>query len=508
MKKFKLAFLALAAFSLLAALPTLAATPSAFIMKVEIFNAPDVEPSAPGLRNMVASRVAGEGYTVETGDAPSPNARWNLRTTITKLGGVYSIDAAIESIAPGGDGARTFEKVNSFDDLMGALEKTSERMRIRLEQLATAKPSAQPKAAAAVSGQPVAPVPYAPASAKATDFLTERKELFSAEGETSAMAVVDIDPAPGDEIILLMEGIVVILAPDGPDKMKELFRFEPDLYFPPVSLSAGDTDGDGIVEVFIVGQNDTRVFSQGYTVKDGTFTPRGDPIGAYLRVVKHPDEGDILIGNPTLGGVELFSRNIYRYVWSEDEYVKGDEINVPSSAHNLNSVNINWVRFAPGPGGLWFTMLDDHNSLRIYDTIEIKQAYSAETMIGGTRVGFRGEMRDVRQEEEGDFWEIDPAPAPVVAADGKRYIVIHDNIEESGFMPRRWGSYSSGTLTALNWDGLAISIGAKSAEYEGYFTTYATGKAPDGTQRLFVILITEEGMLMVDQTTHLLAFDF
>ncbi|RMG88446.1 MAG: hypothetical protein D6708_11500, partial [Candidatus Dadabacteria bacterium] len=143
---------------------SLAARPAAaadrlVVLPFEIYNAPDLDALKPGLEAALASRLDGPGYTVTRAHEARPED-WTVRTTVTRLGPTYSLDAAL--VPPEGaaaEGTRSYRTVKAPEELLGALEAVAGELRQHLLRHAQGGPSPAPV--------PAAPAPPAPAPGRA-----------------------------------------------------------------------------------------------------------------------------------------------------------------------------------------------------------------------------------------------------------------------------------------------------------------------------------------------------
>lgn len=510
--------LALAALAFVLPAQGFAAEPKLLIEDVEVFNAPEIEAYAPGLKPMLASRTDGEGYQVVSDSAQGEDAHWKLRTTITKLSNLYSIDAEVSPLVEGAGSVRTYETIASADELMDALEKISTQLRERLEKLVVALPKVAVQPVVVVAAPVVATLPVAsptsvtPVTAVAAQPvalvqpaqkpLSNYKIIASLKGESSVLEAVDLEGDGLVELMVLLEDEVSFFR-DEAAGLKLLWKAELDTRgFELKWISTADLDGDGRVELLAAGSDEAKVYTQAYSIADNSFTPLGEKVSGFLRGVDHPDLGRIVIGLPAIGGFEVFNPELSRWSFSGGELVKGEAIATPDA---IMPVNIEWVRYGPG-APLTTLVIDQQNRLRIYDE-QLDLSFKIEDPVKGTKVRFIGELRSVRNEDDGDLYEVNPPSASYSAPDGRVFTVVHDNISEAGLMPKISGSYSSGKLLSFSWDGLALTYGAATPDFPGYIVDMAIAPGPDGKTKLYALLIKETGLLLVDRDTKVIVFD-
>jgi hypothetical protein len=524
--KVLMATLALVALMIVLPLSAGADEPKLLVTGVEVFNAPEIEAYAPGLKPMLAGRIDGEGYQVVSDEAEAEGAHWKLRTTITKLSNLYSIDAEVSPLVEDAGSARTYETIKSPDELMAALETVGTRLRQRLEMLVVALPRAGlavPSAPAAVQlpaaapVQPAAPVvpvaPVIPMSSAVgaqpvvaqpqpvTNPFASYKVLAKLEGEGSVLEAVDLDGDGSIELVLLLDKVVHVYRDNG-ESLELLWKAELDTAFRLQWISTADLDGDGSVELLAAGSDEAEVFTQAFKISGTTVAPMGEKVFAFLRGMDHPDLGRIVAGLKSIGGSEVFKPELARWSFDGGKFVKGQPLSTPDA---LMPINIDWVRFAPG-AELSTLLVDQQNRLRIYDQ-QLDLQMTVEDPMKGSGVRFMGEFVSVRHEDDGSLWEVNPPTAYYRGADQKVYAVVHDNIGEASLMPKRTGSFTNGKLLSFTWDGMAMTHGGTTPEFPGFFSSLAIARAPNGKARLYALLIKEKGLIVVEQTTVVTAFD-
>lgn len=500
-----------------------------YVEPIEVFNSGEIKELAPGLRTMVGSRISGQNYKVTADSGESATSDFSLRTTITKLSGIISVDAELTSRTPGVDGARAYETVTGMEGLMKALEKVTERIKSRLEQAkdsitqAKAQPLSPPldrhppgwkpgvtPPAVSVPPAPAAPAieapkaeqaKPAPATAKTVgEQLAAYKELATINGEAVSIATGDVD---GDGIyeVLVVNGKNLSVYKETEDSLAPLWSGETDLSFKPLAITAGDADGDGKVEFFIAGKNDSDVYTQGYVFKGGKPEKKGLRAYAFMRAVTHPSKGPMLIGLKSLGGQEVFSPALRTFTWSGNEYVPGPEIEAPRLVSLLNA---GWVKFQDKAVSMM--LLDGENRLRIYGETQEK-LFTTDEPIGGASTRIEGEIKDPRNMEPGSLWEVNSLPVPFTGADGLTYALMTDN-KIGALVSTRWNILENGRLLAVRWDGNALHTGGQTPKFQGYFSAIAGGGTTKaGARKIYAVLVKTKGFLFKEYTSQVLRFE-
>ncbi|PLX40633.1 MAG: hypothetical protein C0608_08440 [Deltaproteobacteria bacterium] len=461
---------------------------------VEIFNAPELSAMGAGIQSVLASRVAGPGVEVVTGAEAGSSVDWKLMTTITLLGGVYSIDGSLIHVAGTKAGERTYETVSDKDKLMDGLTKVAQRLKNHLASSAPASAMPQSMTAAPVIAAKVESAPIQPnLPANVTGGLTGNYTLLGTfKGEPRSLDVMDTNGDGADDLIMLVEEELLIYTTRG-GSLAELARYPLDLPSRPLYASAGDIDGDGNAEVFISWSRNHIVYTKAYRLGANTLTPASEEAKAFVRLVKHPAQGFKLVGLPSKGGPEVFKKQLYSYSLAGNEIKEGDKI---VTKGNQMPVNVSWIT-ANGSGRVDTLMIDEFDHVRIYGPDNSK-LYETEEVVMGGRSFFEGEMRNQQTLLEGDRYEVN---SPASEING--LLVIHDNQE--GFqLTRNMGSYDNGVLRAYSWDGLAMRPVWMSPTFQGFFAATAPAKSQKG---LYALLVKSEGFLNKEYKASILLFD-
>ncbi|PLX43574.1 MAG: hypothetical protein C0609_07985 [Deltaproteobacteria bacterium] len=461
---------------------------------VEIFNAPELSAMGAGIQSVLASRVAGPGVEVVTSADSEKSADWKIKTTITLLGGVYSIDGSIVNVAGTKAGERTYETVSDKEKLMEGLSKVAQRLKNHLApsvpaasmpQTVGATPVVSPKIQSAPAMQAVSP-------AAGSGVTGNYSLLGTLKGEPRTLDVLDVNGDGADDFVMLMEEELAIYTVAG-GAAEHLISHPLDLPSRPLYASTADIDGDGSAEVLVSWSRNHIVYSKAYRLGANSLAPISEEVKAFVRIAKHPVEGFKLIGLSSKGGPEVFKRQLYSYSLEGNEIKRGKEI---VTKGNQMPVNVSWIS-ANGSARVDTLIIDEFDHVRIYGPDNSK-LYETEEVVMGGRSFFVGEMRNQQTLLEGDRYEVN---SPASELNG--LLVIHDNQE--GFqLTRNMGSYDNGVLRAYSWDGLAMRPVWMSPTFQGFFAATTPAKSEKG---LYALLVKSEGFLDKEYTASILLFD-
>jgi len=492
-----------------------AADYTVYVEPIEVFNSSEVRELSPGLRSMIASRITGNGYAVSTDEGAKAGALLNLRTTVTKLGGLLSLDSELYGKPGGPNGARAYETVPNVDELMKGMEKLCERIKLRLGQIAADPAYAQtapplpavpliekhpPGWSPHPAAEPKAPVVFAKSDVRTlAETLAGFKEAARLEGEAPSICAADINRDGAVEVVTV-SGKEFFVFRETETGLEKVWQGATGVGFTPLFVSAGDVDGDGAAEVFLAGSSGYDAYTQAYAWNGQGLVKKGQVTEALLRVQPDADRGVQLVGMKSVGGAEVLIPTLRVFAWTGKGYEAGPKVPMPDYVKTLNQV---WVRFEGGT--LSLLALDADRHLRIYDE-KLQKQFVSENRMMGSRSRIEGE-RDVRGTASGSAWELDSYPVMWKAQDGHVYAVVHNNFESS-YTPSSWGMFENGSLTAIRWDGAALHVGADSPKFQGYFSGVARGATDEkGRGRLYASLVKAEGTLFKSYKTIIFAFD-
>ena len=514
--------------------PALAAVPEVFIEPFSLYNTPDLDSLAQGLRSMLASRLEGEGYSVRTqGDAPTSAGNWVVRTSITRLGKIYSLDAALEPAAGSAEGSRSYQTAEGMEKLVPALQQVAEHLqadlliRIRMQPApadislpapAPQSPAPQPPAPQSPAPQPPAAVPAlssspgAPAAAgpppaddaEASLQAALRNQRLGPEvtGEATSMTVGDVDGDGNNEILVLMADTIVAFRDVG-GEIRQVWDSATPREFVPKTLSSGDIDGNRIPEVFVAGIRDHSPTTQALEWFGSALAPKGGRVFGFLRAVPHPEQGPLLLGMAGSAGASLFGPGIYNYRWDGTSY---DAEDLSSAPERAIGVNLDFLRL--GKQGQVVTVITtQRNELQGLDGVG-GVLFQLDEKVKESRVKLFGEEKN-RDYLDEDIVRISGRTLAYRSPTGRDYVLVYKNFSGlNRVFTRLNASFSGGQVVTYNWDGLGLSPGPGTSKYSGYVADIGMGTVTGAySPTLYVVLVRTDTGLFNDPATRLVAYD-
>ncbi|HSH68947.1 MAG TPA: FG-GAP-like repeat-containing protein [Deferrisomatales bacterium] len=491
--------------------------PTVFVESVKLYNTPDLDSLAPGLRSMLASRLEGDGYEVRTeGDSPTGAGDWLVRTSITRLGSTYSLDAALISADGAAEGARSYETTDKPDDLVPALDKVAERLRQELARTAHRPLAAAPAPAAvpaavpamvsppAAASAPVAPRVAAPAAttpANLQSALERQRTGPEIPGEGLSLAVADAD-ADGNLEVLVLTGDSIIAFRDRGGELVQVWENPAPQQFTPTALSAGDMDGNGIPELFLAGTRDHSPTTQALEWFGSALVPKGERSYGFLRAVPHPAQGVLLLGMAAGTGKDLFGRGVRRFRWDGSGYREDGKYPVSERAVGAN---LDFLRL--GDKQQVFTVITTQaDRVQGFDA-DGTTVFEIDDQVKGTKRKLFGLEHTAGTQDE-DIVQISGKTVGYHAPSGEDFVLVHKNGGGIGRLFARVASFSNGRILAYRWDGVGLSNAAQSPKYSGFFADIGLAPAAAGHgATLYAALVSDKAGFNKGQLTRVVAYD-
>ncbi len=483
-----------------------AAPPRIAVLPVEVYNAPDLIPLAPGLQAMLASRLDGQGYTVDVAEEPG-DAAWVVRTTITRLGGTYSLDVALEpGPANAAEGTRTYRTADRPEAILPALEAVAGTLKSHLAAtMPESPPPPKPARPGAVRPEPAqdtlpgrTPVQQTSGPPLRMDeVLRAHRPGPVHDGEALAVVVADLDADSVPEIVVLTPDALVAFHDAGGD-LRKLWEVPTPRGIRPATLSAADLDGNGRPELFVAGMNETHPVSQALEWFGSALASKGPRFAGFVRVVRQAPDPVVLAVLPGAGS-DLFAPGFKKVAWNGSRYEADGSFRAPEAAVPLN---LDLLPLDPAkPPFLVITTQDDR--LRIYDH-RGSRLYESADPVKGSRVFLRGEER-VRDHQDEDFYRVQGRTVSWPGPDGAPYLVLYRNYASLGRIFQRVSGFSHGQILMYRWDGLTLLPVAEGPKLPGMIADIDLYRA-EGKSVLYAVLVQTEGALFKKRRFRVLAY--
>jgi len=312
--------------------------------------------------------------------------------------------------------------------------------------------------------------------------------------EIKGLDVGDVDGDGKNELVIIDERNLYVFKYDG-EKLTLLQKMEAPYHYDFLTLDVADINRNGHAEIIVTAVVNDEIRSLILEYEEGKFKKVSDRSEWFLRVIEHPKDGPILLGQQR-DSEGLPSGPIYKMVWKKDSFERGPKMPFPRDTV-VTSVAMADVR---GTGKTDFLSLNSSGFLDIYS--ENGKVVSK----GGERFGGTNNFYDTLRKR----YDVYPSsstvpyrvfiPGRIIVKKGGNEehpeIIINKN-EFSGSIFDRVKIIDKASVYSLLWDESRFSTNWKTMEIKGYIADYQVKDAANtGEEELIiaVVLPTQGGV--------------
>ncbi len=259
-----------------------------------------------------------------------------------------------------------------------------------------------------------------------------------------------------------------------------------------LTLDVADLNRDGHAEIIVTSVMEDNLRSFILEYEEGKFRKITEKAGWYFRVLDHPKDGPVLMGQG-MGSEGEFVGPIYRFVWKKKSFEKGPKMPFPGGT-KLFGVTVADIR---GMGKNDLIFLDKNNRLTVVAE-DGKAVWTSGESFGGTN-----NFYETKKKKPEPFRPQDAPPWRVyipgrilvkdLTGDGIPEVIVNKN-DLSGIFERT-RSYSKAEIYDLIWEEGGLITNWKSREIKGYIADYqikAVGRE-GGEELVLAVVVPEEG---------------
>lgn len=400
-------------------------------------------------------------------------ADYALYGSLTIFGSAVSMDARLINVKTG-EIAPFASKGTGIESIIGLVDKLSADVSGRVN------PAAAPPQPPPVAAPAAAPVPALAAPSGDGGFIIKADKSKEAPvtwkgqeiaGMFVAMAAADLDKDGARELFLISDHAIVAAkyGAQGMEVIKEI----KDSRSQNIAISSIDSDGDGVVEVYVSRVSDAKPASALIEFRNGTYSLVNSRIDWMLRAVSVDGGEPVLVGQ-RLRAIDGFYGGLKRLKKDGDAVKETGEFEI-ELPKGVNVYGFEALRLTGGASNELAT-LDARQYLTVYSPKEGRgwaQSYKSAEYYGGTlnlmKLKDTGASESVLTPIEGRFFPAD------LDKDGKRELIIKKNtpggLGRSADMP---SSFKSGEIMSLSWDarGGTTSENWRTKPVEGYISDF------------------------------------
>ncbi len=401
--------------------------------------------------------------------------------SITKIGDYISLDARLISITEEKPPLTAYTQQKGIDDVMVKIGDFAQDIGYRiLGRRATAgRPGESTVSSASKRGTAQG------LGRGSIDFKKSQTFGFEVKG----LDIGDVDGDKKNEVVMMDAHNLYIFKYDG-EKLALFQKIEQGDEHNFLTLDVADVNRNGHAEIIVtsVVGDDLRSFILEY--EEGKFKKITDKAGWFFRVLEHPKDGPILIGQK-MGSEGEYVGAIYRFEWRKKSFERGPKMPFPKET-NIFGLALADIRGKGKPDLIVLDPFDDR--LRIISE-DGKTQWRSKDRFGGTNNSYETNKKR------------DPAYIPKDTVDLRVYIpgrilvrdlngegipqvIINKNEFLTGRTFRRVRAYEKGEIYNLGWEEDGLTTNWKTREMNGYIADYQVRDADnDGNLELVVAVV-------------------
>lgn len=326
--------------------------------------------------------------------------------------------------------------------------------------------------------------------------------------EIKGIDIGDVDGDKKNEVVIMDDHNLYVFKYDG-EKLKLFQKIETGYYHTFLTLDVADVNRNGYAEIIVtaVAEDDLRSFILEF--EEGKFRKITEKAGWYFRVLDHPKDGPILMGQ-RMGSDGLFVDPIFRFVWKKKSFEKGPKMPFPKET-KIFGLTLADVRGKGKPEIISFDSFERVNIL----SEDGKILYRTRDRFGGT-----ANYYDTLKKKEEPFRPQEAPPWRVyipgrilikdLEGDGIPKMIVNKNEFTTGRLFDRVRSFEKGEIQNLIWEEGALETNWKTREIKGYISDFQVKDADnDGEEELVVAVVPpaeETGILSREKRSNILFF--
>ena len=313
--------------------------------------------------------------------------------------------------------------------------------------------------------------------------------------EIKGLDIGDVDGDGKNELVVMDKSNLYVFKYDG-EKLTFFQKIEAGSQNNFLTLDVADLNRSGRAQIIVtsVVEDDVRSFILQY--EEGKFKKVMEKVGWFLRVLDHPKEGPILLGQQR-GSDGLPVSPIYRMVWKGKSFEKGPKMNLPAET-TIFGLAMAEIRAKGKPD---IIILDKFDNLNIFSE-DGKNKWKSKDQFGGTNNSY-----ETLRSADIAFWPPPAADRPNSApptrveipgrilvrdlsGEGIPQIIINKNEFLTGKISERLKIYEKGEIQGLSWEEDGLTTNWKTREIKGYIADYQfKDVANDGNEELVVAVV-------------------
>ncbi len=380
--------------------------------------------------------------------------------SLTKVGNYISLDARLISITEEKPPLGVYTQHKGIDDVMVKIGDFAQEIGNKiLGRRAVASRSPESKRGF-----------IQPSRERRLDAELGFKKSQTFDFEIKGLDIGDVNGDGKNELVVMDHHNLYVFKYDG-ERLNLLQKIEAGNQYDFLTLDVADVNRNGHAEIIVtsVVEDNLRSFILEY--EEGRFKKITEKAGWYFRVLEHPTQGPILMGQE-MGPEGVFMGPIYRLVWKKNSFEKGPKMALPKGM-NLFGFTMADLRGSGKPQIIAFDQADHLNIL----SEDGKTLWKGRDHFGGTSNYYETAKKkpDAYRPNEAPLWRV-YIPGRIIVKDLNRegipQVIVNRNEFVTGTFLEKMRVYEKGEIHNLVWEEEGLLTNWKTKEIKGYIADY------------------------------------
>lgn len=305
--------------------------------------------------------------------------------------------------------------------------------------------------------------------------------------EIKGIDIGDVDGDKKNEVVAMDNHNIYVFKYDG-EKLSLFRKIEIGYQHNFLALDVADVNRNGFAEIIVTSVIEDNLQSFIIEYEQGEFRTITRKAGWFFRVLEHPKEGPILMGQQ-MGSDGLFTGSIFKFVWKKNSFEKGPKMGFPKDT-KIFGFTIADIR---GEGKVDIVILDGSDRLKVLSP-DGKLFWSSRERFGGTANYYDTLKKKPEgfRPQDAPSWRVF-IPGRILTkdldGDGINEIIINKNHSSSGLFERA-KTFDSCEVYNLVWEGDEMITSWKTREMTGYVSDFQVRDADnDGNDDLVLAVV-------------------
>ena len=317
------------------------------------------------------------------------------------------------------------------------------------------------------------------------------KKSQSFNFEIKGLDIGDVDGDKKNEVVVMDSHNLYIFKYDG-EKLNLFQKIEIGNQHNFLTLDVRDVNQNGLAEIIVTSIVEDNLQSFIIEYEQGKFRKINEKAGWYFRVLEHPKDGPILMGQ-RMGSEGIFVGPIYQFVWKKKSFEKGPKMPFPSETIVFGLTMADFR----GDGKPNIILFDQIEHLNVFSS-DGKRVWKSGDRYGGTDNSYDTLKKkpDAYRPQEAPSWRV-YIPGRILVrdmdGDGIPEVIVNKNEFKTGTLFEKLRGYDKGEIQNLIWEENGLTMNWKTREIKGYIADYQIKDAENiGEEELVVAIVGYE----------------